>query len=207
MLVVEDDAGLQTLFTTLLTRDGFRVECVSDGAQALERISRCGYSVVLLDLMMRGTNGFDVLRRFAESRPAMLRKTIVTTGVSERELEKVDRKTVFAVLRKPFDIDCLISTVEECARQARGGGDGGGGQGDGGLDRSVRKLEATLPELQRMLSSDVACDDEALLRHELRRVVRKLGGMLSVAACVEADSRRAKRYEKVGKAAARLADR
>jgi DNA-binding response OmpR family regulator len=149
VLVVEDDEGLQTLFTALLARAGFRVECVSDGAQALERLARSAYSAVLLDLMMRGTNGFDVLHCLAETRPALLRRTIVTSGVSERELAKVDRGSVFAVIRKPFDIDFLIATVIACARQKEGGGTGGDPGGEIPLDESVRAAGAAARVLVR----------------------------------------------------------
>jgi hypothetical protein len=56
-----------------------------------------------------------------------------------------------------------------------------------------------------VFSSGVVCKDEALLRHELRRVVGKLGGVLAAAATLEADEKRATAYERVGKAASRLA--
>jgi CheY-like chemotaxis protein len=204
VLVVEDDEGLRALFTTLLTRHGFQNECVNDGAQALDRLARASFSVVLLDLMMTVKNCYDVLSAFADTRPALLRRTIITTGVSERDLSKIDRAGVFAVLRKPFDIDVLITTIRSCALQ--GGGRGPSGDGGGGtLDAAARKLEAALPHLRRMFADDVGCDQELLLRHELRRVMDKLGGVLAVAAAVEVDATRAKRYERLGRAASRLA--
>src|SRR5438477_11821581 len=90
ILVVDDDAALRTLFMALLTRHDFRVECVNDGAQALARLARSAYSVMLLDLMMPVTNGVDVMRKLAETKPSMLRRTIVTTSVTEREIAKIN---------------------------------------------------------------------------------------------------------------------
>jgi CheY-like chemotaxis protein len=115
-LVVDDDDALRTLFIALLKREGFEVECVRDGAQALDRLANDSFDVILLDLMMPVTNGYDVLRRLGECRPALLKQTIVTTGVSERDLAKLDRDSVFAVLRKPFDIHVLASTINDCIR-------------------------------------------------------------------------------------------
>src|SRR5260370_3480329 len=196
VLVVEDDEALRTLFIALLTRQGFRVECVNDGAQALERLARTSYSAILLDLMMPGTSGFDVLRQLAETQPALLRKVIITTGVSKRDLDQVDAESVFAVLRKPFDIDGLVATIRACElqparrRSMR--------EAATGLEGSVVKFEAALPQRREMFSSDPQGDRELMLRHELRQVVGKLGGLFSAAASVESDAGRAHRFEELG---------
>jgi len=203
ILVVEDDEALRTLFLALLTRQGFRVECVPDGAQALERLARTSYSAVLLDLMMAGTNGFDVLLQLAETQPSLLRKVIVTTGVSKRDLDKIDADGVFAVLRKPFDIDVLVTTIQACARQpARRRSVR---EAATGLDGSVLKFEAALPQLREMFLSDAGGDRELMLRHELRQVVGKLGGLFAAAASVESDAGRAQKYEELGRSASKLA--
>lgn len=202
VLVVEDDAALRTLFIALLNRQGFRVECVNDGAQALERLSNEAYNVMLLDLMMPIASGFDVLDRLRETSPALLRQTIVTTGVSERELAKLDHKGVFAVLRKPFDIDRLVSTVRQCARQApkaRPHKESGRK-----LDRSMRKFESVIPELRKLLHTAAPCDRELMLRGELRRVMARLGRVLTDAAAMEGDADLAKRCEELGSAATQL---
>ena len=49
VLVVDDDPGLQGLFTTLLGRDGYAVDCAPTGRQAFEYLRRGSYSVILLD--------------------------------------------------------------------------------------------------------------------------------------------------------------
>jgi CheY-like chemotaxis protein len=213
VLVVEDDAALRTLFLALLKRDGFEVECVDNGAEALDRLSRVRYSVVLLDLMMPVTSGFDVLRIFAEKRPELLGRTIVATGASERDLAKIDRDSVYAVLRKPFDIHCLVSTIAACANQ----------KGpilapmpfddryedaddvDTDLEGSVRKFASALPDLRKLLASPAISEGELMLRDELRRVVGKVGGALSAAASIEHDTGRADRYEELGRTASRIA--
>lgn len=197
VLVVEDDEALRTLFLALLTRRGYRVDCVSDGGQALQRLARSTYSVVLLDLMMPVTSGFDVLARLEESDPSMLRKVIVTTGVSLRDLEKIDSSKVFAVLRKPFDINVLVSTIEACAtpRMHR----------EVSLDSSVKRFADALPQLDETFASPPACDRELMLRHELRQVVGELGGLLATMAKIEGDSGRADQYQKLGRRASVLA--
>lgn len=197
VLVVEDDEALRTLFLALLTRRGWHVDCVSDGGQALQRLARSTYSVVLLDLMMPVISGFDVLARLEQDDPPMLRKVIVTTGVSLRDLDKIDSSKVFAVLRKPFDINVLVSTIEACAAPRK--------HREMSLDSSVNRFEAALPHLHETFASPPACDRELMLRNELRQVVGELGGLLASVARNESDSRRADRYQKLGYRAAVLA--
>ena len=196
VLVVDDDEALRVLFVALLARQGFRVECVNDGAAALQSLERSAYSVLILDLMMPGTNGFDVLERLSATQPAMLRRTIVATGVSSRELAKIDDASVFAVLRKPFDIDSLVTKVRECADQD---------EGDEKLDGSVRKLERVLPALRQTLKSSAVATHELMLRNELRRVVAEVARLLFAVACGEANTERAARWQHAGQHAAQLA--
>jgi two-component system, response regulator, stage 0 sporulation protein F len=81
ILVAEDDRGIQTLLTTILTREGFRVECVSDGAEAMHRLERSDYDVVLLDLMMPTRSGHDVIRHLSVARESRQRvRATAATG-------------------------------------------------------------------------------------------------------------------------------
>ncbi|MGZ7032824.1 MAG: response regulator [Thermoanaerobaculia bacterium] len=115
VLVVDDDPGLQGLFLTLLSRDGFMVDCAPDGRVAYESLKRRSYSVILLDLMMPEVNGFELLDRLARESPALLSRVIVMTGVSQRIIETLDISRVWGLIRKPFDIDDLLQAVRACA--------------------------------------------------------------------------------------------
>jgi two-component system response regulator CpxR len=63
LLVVDDDRELTDLVARFLRGEGFDVECVMDGATGAERAASGAYSLVLLDVMLGRTNGFDVLRQ------------------------------------------------------------------------------------------------------------------------------------------------
>jgi two-component system response regulator CpxR len=63
LLVVDDDRELTDLVARFLRAEGFEVDCVEDGAAGAERASSGSYSLVLLDVMLGPSNGFDVLRR------------------------------------------------------------------------------------------------------------------------------------------------
>lgn len=208
ILVVEDDAALRALFTALMARNGYHVECVTNGKQALEAVATRDYDAVVLDLMMPVYSGYDLLRELEESRPELLRRVIVTTGVAERELAKIKGSKVFAILRKPFDIHHLLSTVAQCARQGRPRQKRRTRQpklDDGKLDDSIHRLDTTLPELKMMLACPPASDRERVLRGEVRRAVLSLAALLDAAAAAAAADERAAEMKRLARSAASVA--
>src|SRR5712691_4288198 len=114
-LVVDDDPALQGLFSTLLGRDGFSVDCAPDGRHAFEYLKRGSYSVILVDLMMPDVNGFELLDRLERDSPALMRRVIVMTGAAQRAVEGFDSKRVWGFIRKPFDINDLMQSAKRCA--------------------------------------------------------------------------------------------
>jgi two-component system response regulator CpxR len=63
ILVIDDDIDLCELLTDYLTTEGFTVEVANDGEAGAERARAGDYSLVVLDVMLPGINGFEVLRR------------------------------------------------------------------------------------------------------------------------------------------------
>ena len=63
ILIAEDDHDIIELLTLYLTGADFAVQAVTDGAQALEAIRAGGISLVLVDLMMPGMNGYELIRQ------------------------------------------------------------------------------------------------------------------------------------------------
>jgi DNA-binding response OmpR family regulator len=114
-LVVDDDPGLQSLFYTLLGREGFSVDCAPNGRLAFEYLRRSAYSVILLDLMMADVNGFELLERLRRDSPVLLGRVIVITGASQRDVASLDTTNLRGVIRKPFDIDELTRMARHCA--------------------------------------------------------------------------------------------
>src|SRR5205814_6132992 len=114
-LVIDDDGALRGLFTTLLGRKGFSVDVAGDGRVAFDQLNRQNYSVILLDLMMPDVNGFELLERMGRDSPSLLDRVIVMTGVAQRQLDRVEAVDVWDVIRKPFDIDHLVSSAIACS--------------------------------------------------------------------------------------------
>ncbi len=112
ILVVEDDDAIRTLMFTVLRRHGFKVDASPNGAHAIDRFSRCVYSLVLLDLMMPVMTGYDFLaeleKREIAHRPLVF---VLTAGGSTNSLPA---DVVTGSFRKPFDLDLLVDTISAC---------------------------------------------------------------------------------------------
>jgi CheY-like chemotaxis protein len=122
ILVVDNDNALQVLLNVLLTRAGFECEFASDGNGALDKLDgkhdgKQKYAVLMLDLILPGVSGLEILRRLQTENPAMLQRTIVLTSASHGILQQVDTSRVHAVIRKPFDIQHMIQLTTACASQ------------------------------------------------------------------------------------------
>jgi DNA-binding response OmpR family regulator len=114
VLVVDDDPAVCSLLEALLSREAIACETVGDGDAAVLRLRQQTYDAILLDLMLPGTWGFDIIRFLQAERPAMARRVIVVTAASNLTLRDFDTSAVYALLRKPFDIEALIATVRGC---------------------------------------------------------------------------------------------
>jgi two-component system response regulator CpxR len=63
ILLIDDDAELCALLSEFLKREGFTVECEHEGNRGLERAGQPGIDLVVLDVMLPGIDGFEILRR------------------------------------------------------------------------------------------------------------------------------------------------
>lgn len=111
LLLLDDDPAMQRLLSTLLRRSGYRVDVVSAGAQAIDRIARTDYAALLLDLMSPTEGGLTVIRHLKEKQPELLRRVVLVTASPDSVLKTVEGD-VAAVVQKPFAPEQLLATVE-----------------------------------------------------------------------------------------------
>jgi DNA-binding response OmpR family regulator len=109
-LVVDDDAEIRSLVTYALKGEQLEVDTATNGAEALDRLMRRNYRVVVLDMMMPTVSGYDVLEVLRAQCPERLRSTIILTAYHHA----VPAVPVCAVLQKPFDVEELLRQVRRC---------------------------------------------------------------------------------------------
>ena len=113
VLVVDDDFEIRNLLSGAFTQQGLAVDTAEDGERAIELIARTPYSVVVVDLVMPGVDGFAVLEhiRTRASQPVVL----VVSGAEEPIVAQLDASLVHGILRKPFDVQDVTNIVWACA--------------------------------------------------------------------------------------------
>jgi CheY-like chemotaxis protein len=80
VLLLDDDPAMQRLIVKLLSREGLRVDVVSGGTQAIEKIGRVDYDALLLDLMTPTEGGVTVMKHLKKAKPELLRRVILVTA-------------------------------------------------------------------------------------------------------------------------------
>ena len=103
VLLIEDETNIAEAIRFILTRDGCEVEVLGDGAAALERLSGALPDLVILDLMLPGLSGLEVLAALrADRRTAALPVMMLTAKGQGRDREAAEKAGVSAFMAKPF---------------------------------------------------------------------------------------------------------
>lgn len=112
ILVVDDEARIRDACQTVLKDAGYEVSTAQDGAQALARIEKTHFDIILLDLMMPTVSGFDVLAKVRALHSDTV--VIVITGYAtvEHSIEAM-KSGAFDFIPKPFSPDHLRVTVSK----------------------------------------------------------------------------------------------
>lgn len=84
IIFIEDDKMLITAYQDKLAMEGFEVDTVTDGAEAIQKLGFNDYDLVLLDLILPKVNGFDVLKQLRTSGwPAAQKPVIVFSNLGD----------------------------------------------------------------------------------------------------------------------------
>lgn len=115
VLIVDDDVELCRLLGERLSSEGFALEAVHDGARGLERVLSEQHALIILDLMLPGMGGLDVLRR-------VRKQSSVPVLILTARGEDVDRILGLEIgaddyLPKPFNPRELIARIRAILRR------------------------------------------------------------------------------------------
>jgi len=110
VLVVDDEENVRVTTSAILEQEGYYVEMAGDGREALQKVERGGFDLVLTDLRMDDMDGAALLNELHSRHPAIV--TVVLTGYASIE-SSIDalRQGVYDYLVKPCVIDDLKRTV------------------------------------------------------------------------------------------------
>jgi len=121
ILVVEDEPNIVESLRFILEQGGFDLDIVSDGREALLRLRAGSFAAMVLDIMLPGLSGFDVLREVrGDSGLAGLPVIVLTAKGQPNDREMAESIGVSAFITKPFS----NAEVVEAVRRHTGGADG-----------------------------------------------------------------------------------
>ena len=141
ILLVEDEEKLARFVELELTHEGYQVDKAFDGRIGLDMAENGGYDLILLDLMLPGLNGLEVLRRLRRSSHT----PVIMLTARDAVMDKVTGLDTGAddYVTKPFSIEELLARIRVALRRGEGEGNAGThlGCGDLTMDVARRRVE------------------------------------------------------------------
>lgn len=115
ILIIDDDAELCEMLSEYLRKEGFEVESVQHGTRGLEKARDGGYQMIVLDVMLPGMNGFDLLRELRTSSDIPV---LLLTARGD-ELDRIVGLEIGAddYLSKPFNARELLARIRAIGRR------------------------------------------------------------------------------------------
>ena len=85
IVLVEDDSLMSSILATHLIKEGFNIISVTEGAQAFERIQAEQPSIVLLDIVLPGIGGFDILAKLKQDESTKSIPVLILSNLGSKE--------------------------------------------------------------------------------------------------------------------------
>ena len=119
VVLIEDEPNITEAIRFLLTRDGWSVDAHTDGATAVEVIREADPDLVILDLMLPGKSGLEIVRELrAESAMQALPVLMLTARGQMRDREMAEKAGVTRFMTKPFSNAEVLTAVRDLHAQA-----------------------------------------------------------------------------------------
>lgn len=116
ILLIEDEANILEAIGFLLSRAGWEVRGHGKGETALDEIARVDPDVIVLDVMLPGRSGLDILRDLREQPGTRHVPVLMLTAKGQaRDREQAMTLGASAFLTKPFSNDELVDTLNRLA--------------------------------------------------------------------------------------------
>jgi DNA-binding NtrC family response regulator len=157
MLLVDDDDDLRGDMRSFFQRRGFEVDEARNGEQAIEMVERRAYDVMLLDMVMPGLSGLDLLRQIKARESDLAVVMLTGQGTIESAVEAM-KLGAREFVTKPVRLKDLDQLVEKALQAGR-------------LERENKQLKAALKHGQR--PTNIIGQSDAML--EVFRLIQRVG--------------------------------
>jgi len=118
ILFIDDEPGSRESLTLLFAREGYQIEAVAAGEEALSLLSRKSYDVIITDLFLPGVSGIDILKHVKEhSLPCNV--ILITGNASAETAVKAMKEGAFDYITKPVNFEKLKVLVAKAIEKSR----------------------------------------------------------------------------------------
>ncbi len=112
ILVVDDDTDVRKTLSSILSKEGYSVETVESGKQAIRATEKSHFDAALIDIKLPDMEGTELLHRLEEEQPHMVKIIITGFPTLENAMKTVNEGADGYVL-KPFDVQKLLETIRK----------------------------------------------------------------------------------------------
>jgi DNA-binding NtrC family response regulator len=157
LLIVDDDEEFRDTISRRFTRRGYRVSEAADAEEALQMAQRRQFDVVILDMIMPGLSGLELLERMKQSTPECEAIMLTGQGTIETAVEAM-KLGAYDYLRKPFPLAELETLIKKAYERCQ-------------LNKENRQLKAVI---QRQDATVNMIGESAAIK-ELFRLIQRAG--------------------------------
>jgi two-component system response regulator PilR (NtrC family) len=111
ILVVDDDAGVREMLSSILSDEGYMVETAENGKQAVKFVEKMSFDLALVDIKLPDMKGTELLQMLKQRRPKMVKIIITGYPSLENAIGAVNEGAEGYVL-KPFNVPKLLETIK-----------------------------------------------------------------------------------------------
>jgi two-component system, sensor histidine kinase and response regulator len=160
LLIVDDDVELCSLLKEFLEREGYAVQCVHEGHAALDLAQQGGFDLIILDVMLPGLDGFEILKRLRLTG----RVPVLMLTARGQDVDRIVGLELGAddYLPKPFTTDALYAAV----------------------DARLKKSQTVRDEAERKLAS-LRNNISLMMPHEMRTPLNGIISNAEILAAIE----------------------
>ncbi len=119
VLIVEDDEPTLALLAAIVTRNHLAPVEAADGHKCMILLAERPFAAMLLDLLLPGVQGIEILAHLGRTSPEMLSRVVIITAAAEPVWKSCrEVQSVRALIRKPFDLRDVEGALLACCASA-----------------------------------------------------------------------------------------
>jgi adenylate cyclase len=166
VLIADDEEDVLDMCARVLSMEGYQVQGVRSGLEAIDMVSQRDFDLLLTDIKMPGISGLQAYRAIKQRNPDIVGVAITGYGSVETAIEAL-QLGMDDFLLKPFSIDQLSAAVSKALEKKR-------------LERENARLRTLIPLLQLSQASMMLTELDALLREVVQVALRETAASLAV---------------------------